>query len=128
MLHKRNHATFLYALLAVLALCFASPAVADDGDPAVAAKAWPLIENGALLIDVRTAKEFADGHIDGALNIPYEETDTLAAAIGADKQRQVVVYCRSGHRAGLAKAALEKEGYSNIFNASGYEALKDSKP
>jgi len=128
MYHPRNRITILCGLLALLAFCFANPAVAGGGDPAVAAKAWPLIEKGALLIDVRTPEEFADGHIDGAINIPYEETDALAAAIGADKQRPVVVYCRSGHRAGLAKTELEKEGFGNIFNASGYEALKNSKP
>lgn len=126
--HRHNRNTFLCTVLALLAFCFANTALAGGGDPAVAAKAWPLIDNGALLIDVRTAEEFADGHIDGAINIPYQQTDALESAIGADKQRQVVVYCRSGHRAGIAKDALEKAGYTNVFNASGYEALKKTKP
>ena len=87
-----------------------------------------MIEQGVLLIDVRTSGEFAQGHIDGALNIPWEQTEKLMSAIGNEKQRSVVVYCRSGNRSGKAKAVLETQGYTNIFNAMGYESLKHAKP
>jgi len=80
------------------------------------------------LIDVRTGQEFAQGHLDGALNIPWQETGKLMSAIGTDKTRPVVVYCRSGNRSGKSKVALEAQGYTNVFNATGFEALKQTKP
>ncbi len=128
-MHNYKHSTQMMQVLLVLTmLLFINPAMAVSGDPVAARQAWPMIEQGALLIDVRTAEEFDQGHIDGALNIPFQETDQLMTAIGHDKQRQVVVYCRSGHRAGKAKQVLESNGYKRVFNASGYEALVLTKP
>jgi phage shock protein E len=118
----------MYALLLILTFWFINPVLAGGGDPEAAKQAWPMIEQGALLIDVRTSKEFAQGHLDGALNIPWEETANLMSAIGTDKQRLVVVYCRSGNRSGKTKIVLETKGYTNIFNATGFEALKETKP
>lgn len=121
----------IYLLLILLAVCFISPVMAEGGDPDAAARAWPMIEDGALVLDVRSAEEFAEGHLDGAVNIEWDKTDALATAIGDDKQRAVVLYCRSGNRAGKSKTELEARGYTHIFNASGLEALlatKDSVP
>lgn len=115
-------------LLTILSLWLMSPAIAGSGDPAMAKQAWPLIENGALLIDVRTAKEFDAEHLDGAINIAWDDTGALVEAIGDDKQRSVVVYCRSGNRSGKSKVALDKKGYNHIFNGTGLEALKAVKP
>jgi len=128
MRHYRKTTPTAYALLIFLTAWLISPAMAGGGDPKLAKQAWPMIDRGALLIDVRTKKEFDAGHIDGAINIPFQDTKALMNAIGTDKQRQVVVYCRSGQRAGKAKANLGANGYSNIFNATGYEELKASKP
>jgi len=153
----RRPMQFMYAFLVILTVWLINPVLAGSGDPEAAKQAWPMIEQGALLIDVRTAKEFAQGHVDGALNIPYQETDKLMSAIGTDKTRPVVVYCRSGNipyqetdklmsaigtdktrpvvvycrsgnRSGKSKVVLETKGYTNIFNATGYEALKETKP
>ena len=119
---------FMYALLVILTAWFINPVMAGSGNHEAAKQAWPMIEQGALLIDVRTEGEFSQGHIDGALNIPWEQTDNLLAAIGTDKQRPVVVYCRSGNRSGKSKAKLDSLGYTNVFNAMGYEALQAGKP
>lgn len=98
------------------------------GDIGAAAEAWQWINEGALVIDVRTAKEFNGGHIEGALNIPYTETNALAEAIGSDKTRPVVLYCRSGRRSGVALKKLEGLGYSKLFNGTGYTALAATRP
>ena len=98
------------------------------GDLTAARQGWELIGNGALLIDVRSANEYQSGHIEGSLNIPHQEIEALENAIGPEKDRQIVLYCRSGRRAGKALSALEKQGYRNIFNASGLEALQVTKP
>lgn len=117
----------LYVALIILTIWLIRPVMAG-GDPEMARQAWPMIESGALVVDVRSAEEFAGGHLDGAIRIDWTDTDALIAAIGSDKQRQVVFYCRSGNRAGKAIAQLKIEGYTNIFNATGLGALKETRP
>jgi len=124
----RKPMQFIYAFMVVLTIWLITPVLAGGGDPEAARQAWPMIESGALLVDVRSQKEFAEGHLDGAVNIEWDQTDALAAAIGADKQRQVVFYCRSGNRAGKSITALEAMGYTHIFNATGLEALQETRP
>ena len=102
--------------------------LAGNGDTEAAKLAWPMIKKGALVVDVRSKEEFAQGHLDGAINIEWNEFDALVAAIGADKQRQVVFYCRSGNRAGKSINQLKTLGYTNIFNATGLDALRETKP
>jgi len=124
----RRPMQIIYASVVVLAIWLIAPVMAGGGDPAIAEKAWPMLENGALLVDVRSEEEFAQGHMPGAVRIDWDNTDSLIAAIGDDKQRQVVFYCRSGNRAGKAQTALEAKGYSNIFNATGFSALRATEP
>ena len=64
------------------------------------------------VLDVRTPEEFASGHVPGAVNIPYDQVASRLAEIPKDKE--VVLYCRSGRRAGLAAAELEKAGYADL--------------
>jgi rhodanese-related sulfurtransferase len=68
-----------------------------------------LVREGALLLDVRTAEEFASGHVDGAINIPVDRLPARLAEIGARKK--VVVYCRSGGRSARAAALLRSVGH-----------------
>lgn len=123
----RRPVQVLYALIAVLTIWLISPVLAG-GDPEAARKAWPMIQNGVLVVDVRSAEEFADGHLDGAVNIEWDKYDDLIAAIGDDKQRQVVFYCRTGNRVGKSIKELESRGYTNIYNATGLEALQETRP
>ncbi|MCL4835468.1 MAG: hypothetical protein KJZ86_23720 [Caldilineaceae bacterium] len=67
---------------------------------------------GAVLIDVREVSEFADGAITGAVNIPIRTLIDNLDQIPTDKQ--VVLYCGSGHRAAISLAALQSLGYTNI--------------
>ncbi len=124
----RRPTQIIYALMVVLTIWLIAPVMAGGGNPAIAEKAWPMLQNGALLVDVRTEQEFADGHMDGAVNIEWDKTDDLIAIIGDDKQRPVVFYCRSGNRAGKAMAAMEDKGYKHIFNATGFSALRATEP
>ena len=124
----RRPTQFIYALMVVMTIWLITPVMAGGGDPAVAENAWPMIQNGALLVDVRSEDEFAAGHVDGAVNIEWDKTDELIAAIGEDQQREVVFYCRSGNRAGKAKAAMEDKGYNQVFNATGFSALRATEP
>ncbi len=75
-------------------------------------------EEGATVIDVRSSWEFADGHVDGALNIPLEEIPGRVAEIQALKQ-PLVVYCRSGNRSGMAQGFLAQAGIQKVYNGGG---------
>jgi phage shock protein E len=124
----RRPTQIMYAILVLLTVWLIAPVMAGGGDPEVAKKAWPMIESGALLVDVRSKEEFDKGHLDGAIHIEWDKTDALMQAIGMNTQRPVVFYCRSGNRAGKSIVELKTRGYTNIFNATGLEALKETKP
>lgn len=66
----------------------------------------------ALFIDVREPSEYRQGHIQGAINIPLRTLTERLDDIPHD--RQVVIYCSSGYRTGIAVASLQLLGYNNI--------------
>jgi rhodanese-related sulfurtransferase len=70
-----------------------------------------------LVLDVRTPQEFAEGHVPGALNVPHDEVAARLADIPRDKQ--IVLYCRSGRRAALAAAMLGAAGYARLSHLEG---------
>jgi phage shock protein E len=94
-------------------------------DPAAARE---LIAAGAVVIDVRTADEYADAHLSQAINIPVQELPGRIAEIDAlvagDRTRPIVVYCAAGSRAAKAKAQLDVAGYSNVVNGGGLGDLR----
>ena len=67
------------------------------------------------MVDVRTPEEFASGHVPGAINIPFDELPRRAAEIGPPAT-PVVLYCRSGRRSGIAVDALQKAGFSKLYD------------
>ena len=80
----------------------------------VTAKAAHLmVDTGAVLLDVRTAKEFAAGHLPGAVNVPLPMLTNNPAAVGSSEQ-PVVVYCQSGTRSALASVVLRRAGFSQV--------------
>ena len=113
----------------LLTLIISTPLAAEvSGDMDQAREGWALIEQGALVIDVRSSGEFEAGHLPGAVHVPYEDLEALMDTIGSDKTRSVVVYCGSGRRAGVAQNQLADQGYSAVFNASGFDALQATDP
>lgn len=87
-----------------------------------------LLEQGALLLDVRTPEEFERGHLRGARNIPYDELEARRDEIAGAANTPIVVYCASGNRAGKAKVILERMEFSHIHNAGGYDELIAAMP
>jgi rhodanese-related sulfurtransferase len=73
-----------------------------------------LKSEGAVLVDVRSAAEFASGNAPGTINIPLPELGSRLAEI--PKTSPVVVCCASGTRSGMAKMLLRKNGYGNVHN------------
>jgi len=75
------------------------------------------IDDGALVIDVRSPEEFRDGAYPGARNIPIS---SLGARLGElPKERPVVLYCASGARSAAAARALKQAGFTDVVNAGG---------
>ncbi|WP_227431148.1 rhodanese-like domain-containing protein [Psychrobacter sp. I-STPA6b] len=77
-------------------------------------------------VDVRTPAEFATGHVVNAKNLPYENIVSLAVAQGYDKDDTILLYCRSGHRAGIARRSLLGAGYQNVQNLGGFDDLVET--
>jgi rhodanese-related sulfurtransferase len=70
-----------------------------------------------FVLDVRTPQEFAAGHVPGAVNVPH---DQLAARLGqVPKDKDVVLYCRSGRRSALAADVLAANGYTRVSHLEG---------
>jgi rhodanese-related sulfurtransferase len=70
----------------------------------------------SLLIDIRTEEEFEEGSIDGAINIPLQHLMYDIDDIIDYKDKNIIIYCRSGHRSITACNLLELEGFKNIYN------------
>ena len=99
---------------------------ATTKDPAAARK---LVAAGAVVIDVRTAEEYAGDHLPQAINIPVQELANrlpeVEKLVAGDKARPIVVYCGTGKRASKAKAALDAAGYSKVVNGGGLDDLRE---
>ena len=69
-----------------------------------------------VVIDVRTAQEYAGGHIAGALNIEHAVIAQEISKANVAKDDMVILYCRSGNRSSIAQATLKKMGYLKVQN------------
>lgn len=86
------------------------------------------IDQGALIVDVRTPEEYNKGHIKGSINVPHTEVKARVAEFGADPSRPIVVYCGKGGRAEYARMALQEEGFTNVWNLGSYGNLAQADP
>ena len=76
---------------------------------------------GAVLIDVRSAEEFAGGHIPGSINLPIQALRFAPDHLG-DPQAPLFLYCHSGARSRQATSFLQYMGYTNVHNIGGITA------
>ncbi len=74
-------------------------------------------EKAPFVLDVRAPEEFVTGHVPGAVNIPYDQVAARLAEVPKDKD--VVLYCRSGRRAGMAAEVLAANGYTRLKHLEG---------
>jgi phage shock protein E len=81
------------------------------------AEARRLVQEGAVLLDVRSIGEFSAGHIPGAINIPVDQVAARADELAA-KGKSIVVYCASGMRSGAAARMLKSKGIT-VFDLGG---------
>jgi phage shock protein E len=83
--------------------------------------AQELLKTGAKVIDVRTAAEFASGHLPGALNLPLDSIESELPRRFADRSQAFLLHCASGMRSSAAKSKLRILGYENAFNLGSFQ-------
>ena len=116
---KSTAALFSFAMMFTVA-CYSATSETRD---TITAEVLLAIEHEALIVDVRTPEEFADGHYPGAINIPHETILDGLSQLGVTQVTPVILYCRSGNRSGQAEQALREKGFTEATNAGGLEAL-----
>jgi len=80
-----------------------------------------IISKGAFLVDVRTPAEFAEGHVNGSINIPLDQVQNQLAKFKG--KENIVVFCRSGNRSSQAKSILEQNGFTNVTNGGTWQEV-----
>lgn len=78
-----------------------------------------LQDSDIQLVDVRTPAEFADGHLPNAINVNVMDDDFDAEMAKLDKEKPVMVYCKSGGRSAKAASKLKVQGFKNITDLDG---------
>ena len=76
-------------------------------------------ESDYIIVDAREQSEYDEGHIKGAIVIPYTEIEQKAEEMLPDKEQLILVYCRSGRRSKIAAQCLANMGYTNVKEFGG---------
>lgn len=100
----------------VLVCCVALPMTAAAADAGTAK---------AVVIDVRSQKEWSEGHLGGAVLLPLEQVEAGIARVAPDRKQKIQLYCRSGRRSGIALEMLKKLGYENVSNEGGLKEASE---
>ena len=100
--------------------------VAEKGEKAMyeqitAEEAKKIMDSGKehIILDTREQNEYDEGHIPGAILIPYTEIENKANEMIPDKDKLILVYCRSGRRSKIAAESLVNLGYTNVKEFGG---------
>lgn len=88
-------------------------------DLSVAAFKAKMSEPGAVLMDVRTPEETAEGKIEGAMELDFRSPDFAEKLDELDKEKTYLIYCRSGNRSGQTCDMMAKKGFKNLYNLDG---------
>jgi phage shock protein E len=83
-------------------------------------------KSATAIIDVRTADEFNQGHLQGAVNIDVEQPSFQNQVTMLDKNGSYIVYCHSGRRAGIAMDEMTQLGFKHVVNAGGIDQAAQS--
>jgi phage shock protein E len=77
--------------------------------------------SGAVLVDVRTPGEFAEGSVPGAINIPVDQIEGRLTTL--PQHGEIVVFCRSGSRSSRAKSILDQHGFTHVTNGGTWQQV-----
>ena len=114
-----NHPVLVLALFAILAMLIGGElrqrlSGVNEVGPGEATRM--LNHDNAVMIDMRSDKEYHDGHVVNALHVP--SPDNLAA-LDKYREKPVIVYCNSGNRSVGFCSKLRKQGFSSVYNLRG---------
>ena len=108
-----------YILFIVLVLGFFAYNIFSNVQSISSKKSMELLsDKNYEFLDVRTESEYASGHIPNSLHIPLQEIQGRISELEDIKDKNIIVYCRSGARSSMASKSLLKNGY-NVLNLSG---------
>ena len=82
-----------------------------------------LVQEGAVIVDVRSPGEFQGGHIKGSINVPLQSIQSSLGKI--PKNKTVITCCASGMRSASAKSLLKSAGYAEVHNGGGWMSLEN---
>ena len=126
---KKKQSSFRSCLVATLAMLGLNTACGQGNfeNAEVSEFAELVADSNVVVLDVRTASEFAEGHLERAINIDYHQSDFVEkakATLPLDKK--IAVYCRSGRRSAGAAGKLGDEGYKLVNLKGGIIAWKEA--
>jgi phage shock protein E len=107
---------FLFASLVAAGALAAGPALVPISQE-ILLERQQKGDEAAFVLDVRSPEEYASGHVPGAVNIPYDQIASRIAEV--PKDQNVVLYCKSGRRAGIAAEVLAGQGYTRLQHLEG---------
>ena len=114
-----NH-PYLTGAFAVLVALFVRNEVARGGRSVTPQELVNLVNrDGAVVIDVRDANEFSQGHIVDAVNMPHTALTSRVSELEKYKEKPVVLACKMGQHAGAAGTMLRKAGFQNVARLKG---------
>jgi rhodanese-related sulfurtransferase len=73
-----------------------------------------------VIVDVRSAAEYGDGHVPGAIHLPFWQVGRSLQKLASMRELPIVVYCGHGPRAYIAGAALRRRGFNNVAYLTGH--------
>jgi len=114
-----NHWVLFVALAVILALLTHNFLVSGKGSVDPVGATDLINHKDALILDVRAAADFAQGHIINARNIPMNGFKKQIGTLQKHKDKPIVVTCRSGSQSSMACQQLRKEGFENVHNLRG---------
>lgn len=106
-------------LLALAVAAYEFSRARSGGQSVAPTEAVRLMNQGAVLVDVRTKAEFDGGHILDARHVPQEEVAQAGETLKRFKEKAVIVCCESGMRSGAAARVLQAQGFTKVVNLRG---------
>ena len=116
-----NMESALISVFAFLAFYSIKSMLVNDLNPETARE---MIREGAVIIDVRSEEEYGASNLHSAVNIPLPEISSRITDAVPDKEKVVMLHCRSGSRSLVGKRALKQMGYSNVYNLGSFSRAK----
>lgn len=123
-MQRRSRATVIALAVAVslgLAACSDGSGATSSAvtDVTVAESADVLAEPGVTVIDVRTPQEYAEGHLEGAINLDVQSATFDDDVAALTKDGSYLVYCRTGNRSGVATDRMAELGFTTVYDLQG---------